>query len=134
MRIEAFEELDFRLCELSVEESVYKTHTIVFYTPLDDWRCTRRPQDWILLFCIFMDPRTKKMTYLGSVEVVEDSSLHSVCFGDICSLDEGMRDIECSFFCMHPEDRITRIRKFQKTIKEVCSCLSDGLKRRQVRD
>ena len=31
------------------------------------------------------------MKYLGSIAVVEDSRLHSVCFGDIRALDERMR-------------------------------------------
>ena len=65
------------------------------------------------------------MDYLGSIEVVEDSSLHSVCFGDICALDESMEDMECSFFCVSPEDHITQIRIFQKTVKEVCLCRTE---------
>ena len=121
--MDALEELDFRLLELSVDGKESAERTVTFYfRPTGKLLDANRPQDSVLLFCIFMDPRKKKMKYLGSVVVDEDAGLYSVCFGDICSLDERMTHTECCFFCVDPEDRISQIRIFQKTLKQVRLC------------
>ena len=118
--VDALEELDFRLWDLSVDEKKSAKRSVTFYLqPTDKLLDANRPQDSVLLFCIFMDPRKKKMKYLGSITVATDSSLHSVCFDVICSLDNRMRDIDCSFFVVHPDDRIAQIRRLQKTVNEV---------------
>ena len=127
--VDALEDPDFRLCELSSNEEKSEKRTVTFYfRATNEIQDAKRPQDLILLFCIFMDPRKRKMKYIGSITVVEDFSLHSLCFGDICALSEGLRHIECSFFCVHPGDRITQIRIFQKTIKEVRLSTASGMR------
>ena len=62
------------------------------------------------------------MIYLGSVLVREETPLHSVCFGDIYALGGRVRGFECSFFCVHPQNDITRIRMFHLTVAEVRLC------------
>ena len=118
--VDALEELDFRLCELSVQRKPNENHSIAFYFRATDKDHARSPQDFILLFCIFMDPLTGKLEYLGSTEAGAYSRLQSVWFRDICTLDERLKDVECSFFIAHPDDRITQICDFQKSTKEVC--------------
>ena len=121
--MDALEELDFRLSELSVQRKPNESQKIAFYVrSTDNDQEAISSRDRILLFCVFMDPRLRKMEYLGSIEAGRDEGLYSVCFRNICALDERMRHIECSFFCVHPGDRITQIRIFQKTVEEVRLC------------
>ena len=147
--MDALEELDFRLWELSAKMEQSPGHTITFYlrsinkdvaakrpqgsiplwhTIAFYFRSTekdvtaKRPQDPFLLFCIFMDTRKRKLKYLGSVEVAKNATLHSVFLGPVRALDERING-SCSFFAVHPENSITRISpSHQTTIKQVRPC------------
>ena len=123
VRVDALEELDFRLCEFSVKKGPSEHRTVAFYLPSTNMnrasRGPRGPRGPVLLFCVFMDHQKRKLEYLGSIEANEDSKLHSICFDHICELVEGAKRVECSFFCVHPDERMTPIRMFQKTVKEV---------------
>ena len=123
--ISALEDLDFRLCELCEYRNPRDHHPIVtFY--LRSTRCdllSNPSRGTVLLFCVVMDPSENTVEFLGSVLAEGDSKLHSVCFVDLCCLDQRLEQWNCSFFLVKATDHVTPIDAFQKTVAEVRTLL-----------
>ena len=123
--VDALEELDFRLWELSAKMEQSPGHMITFYLrSMEKDVAARRPQDPILLFCAIMDPQKRKMKYLGSVEAAKNATLQSVFSGPVGALKDRI-NAECSFIYVHPENCISRTSPSCQIVTQVVRpCLS----------
>ena len=118
--LDTLERFDFRLCELNMQENPNSAPPIaVYYRHNRSGEIPRRPQSPILLFCVFLNPRERKLEFLGSILADGESKLYAICFGNICGLRRELEDAECSFFRVDSEEDVIQISSFQKTVKAV---------------
>ena len=116
----AVTDLDLRLGEIC-GNSAPDDHPVItiFFKENDSGLPGCHTDGSVLLFGVLLMPMKRKVEYLGSVLVNAETKLHTVCFTGLCGLDERLASAECAFFVVQSEHRLSQIRAFQQSVKNV---------------